>query len=90
MADNKMNYFKGFPMVRCGNQIYYGNMGDAFVTCLTICSTEPYMDIAKATNVKVQLIPTNGDMSKANKCEMPSLYDALNTANIWLTAALFG
>ena len=85
-----MNYFKGFPMVRCGNQIYYGNMGDAFVTCLTICSTEPYMDIEKATNVKVQLIPTNGDMSKANQCEMPSLDDALNTANIWLTAALFG
>lgn len=89
MADKKMSYFKGFPMVRSGNQIYYGNMGDDFVACLTICSTEPYMDITRATNVKVQLIPTNGDMSKANKCEMPSLYDALNTANIWLTNALF-
>ena len=30
--------YKGRPLVRCGNTIYYGSMADPFVVCLKVQS----------------------------------------------------
>ena len=40
MAESNFIYYRGFPMVRSGNEIYYGSMGDRFVTKLTIRESE--------------------------------------------------
>ena len=41
MADTQTSFltYKGKPIVRKGNTIYYGNMSDPFVIMLSIAST---------------------------------------------------
>jgi len=74
-------------------EIYYGSMGDRFVTKLTIRESEKYKDAEIPTKVMVQMIPTSPtpeDLAKIRKGEMNSLYEALDTAHVWLTKELFG
>lgn len=58
MAEGNFFYYRGFPMVRSGNEIYYGSMGDKFVTKLTIRESETYKDSEMPTKVMVQMVPT--------------------------------
>ena len=51
MAESNFIYYRGFPMVRSGNEIYYGSMGDRFVTKLTIRESEKYKDAEIPTKV---------------------------------------
>ena len=46
MAESNFIYYRGFPMVRSGNEIYYGSMGDRFVTKLTIRESEKYKAVS--------------------------------------------
>ena len=92
MAENNFFYYRGFPLVRSGNEMYYGSMGDKFVTKLTIRSSEKLHDVDIPTKVMVQLVPTGTeavDLSKIRKGEMASLYEALDTAYVWLAKELF-
>lgn len=81
--------FKGLPLVRKGNEMYYGDMSDEFVTKITILSTHKVKEIDVADKVKVQLLPTDlskpVDPTKLKMCEQDGLYDALDIASIWLT-----
>ena len=36
--------YRGKPLVRCGNTIYYGNMTDPYVLYLQITTTKPVGD----------------------------------------------
>ncbi len=90
MVKDEFFFYKGFPLVRCGNEIYYGSMGDPYVTKLTIKESENFKDTELPTRIMVQLIPTEGmDFSKMRKGEMDSLYEALDTAYTWLKKELF-
>ncbi len=92
MAENNFFYYRGFPLVRSGNEMYYGSMGDKFVTKLTIRESEKFQDVDIPTKVMVQLVPTGTDpvdFSKMRKGEMANLYEALDTAYVWLAKELF-
>ena len=92
MAENNFFYYRGFPLVRSGNEMYYGSMGDKFVTKLTIRESEKLNDVDIPTKVMVQLVPTGTeavDMTKIRKGEMSDLYEALDTAFVWLSKELF-
>lgn len=92
MAENGFFYYRGFPLVRSGNEMYYGSMGDKFVTKLTVRGSEKFQDVDIPTKVMVQLVPTGTeevDLSKIRKGEMNSLYEALDTAYVWLAKELF-
>lgn len=92
MAEGNFFYYRGFPLVRSGNEIYYGSMGDKFVTKLTIRESESFKDSEMPTKVMVQMVPTQMEpdlLSKVRKGEMNSLYEALDTAYVWLTKELF-
>lgn len=92
MAENNFFYYRGFPLVRKGNEMYYGSMGDKFVTKLTIRESEKFQDVDIPTKVMVQLVPTGTDpvdFSKMRKGEMTNLYEALDTAYVWLAKELF-
>ncbi len=90
MVKDEFFFYRGFPLVRSGNEIYYGSMGDPFVTKLTIKSSEKFKDVELPTKIMVQLIPTDGaDFSKMKKGEMYNLYEALDTAYTWLCKELF-
>ncbi len=92
MTESNFFYYRGFPLVRSGNEMYYGSMGDKFVTRLTIRESKKLHDVDVPTKVMVQLMPTGTDavdLTKIRKGEMSSLYEALDTAHVWLTKELF-
>ena len=92
MAEEYVTY-KGFPLVRMGNQIYYGNMGDETVTWLNVTSTHKEGELEVADKIKVTLMRTAMFTDKSfdpkdavvKTSDRESLYEALDVANIWLT-----
>lgn len=88
MAEEFITY-KGFPLVRMGNQIYYGNMGDEMVTWLNVTSTHKDGELEVADKIKVTLMRTAKDIDPKDivvkTSDRESLYEALDVANIWLT-----
>ncbi|HPZ00306.1 MAG TPA: hypothetical protein PLS28_02430 [Clostridiales bacterium] len=92
MAENQFLTYKGRPLVRKGNTLYYGNMYDPYVVMLTIKSTKPFADTELADKVTIQLLNTDPTVSPAEmvkkKGEKAGLYPALDMGAIWLERAL--
>ncbi len=84
--------YKGKPLVRNGNTIYYGNMSDPYVIMLTIMSKKPYKATEIPDKVIVQLLNTDPDCKPREriikKAEKKSLYTAIDIGSIWLQRAL--
>lgn len=91
MADNELLYYRGFPLIRSGNTIFYGSAGDAFAAKLTIKDTKKIADEEVPNRIMVQLLPKNpNDVAKARKGDYIGFYEALDTAHVWLMDVLFG
>ena len=95
MAEKKKAKFlsyKGKPLVRCGNTIYYGNMNDPYVIMLQITSTKTFNDMEVADRVLIQLLNTDPDCRPRDrivkKSEKKGLYNAMDIGTIWLERAL--
>ena len=95
MAEKKKAKFlsyKGKPLVRCGNTIYYGNMNDPYVVLLQIVSSKKVNDLDVADKVTVQLLTTDPDARPKDriikKSEKKGLYQAMDIGSIWLELAL--
>lgn len=85
--------YKGRPLVRCGNTIYYGNMTDQFVVMLQIQNTKDTgTQLPMADKVTVQLLATDPDIRPKDKIikktEKQGLYNAIDVGAIWLERAL--
>lgn len=84
--------YKGKPLVRSGNIIYYGNMSDPFVIMIQIISTKMVGEMEIANRVTVQLLNTDPDVRPreriVKKSEKQGLYQAMDIATIWLERAL--
>ena len=84
--------YKGKPLVRSGNIIYYGNMSDPFVIMIQIISTKMVGEMEIANRVTVQLLNTDPDVRPreriVKKSEKQGLYQAMDIASIWLERAL--
>lgn len=91
MAEKKLMFYRGFPLIRSGNTIFYGSGGDDFAAKLTIKSTKKVADLEVPDKIMVQLVPTKStaDVSKAKKADFIGFYEALDAAHIWLNEALF-
>lgn len=86
--------YKGRPLVRSKNMIYYGNMSDDYVAMFMIMSTTESHGMQIAEKVKIQIIST--DATK-NPMEMIirtgdaiGLMNAMELGSIWLERALAG
>ncbi len=83
--------YKGYPLVRCKNDIYYGDPKDPYVVFITILATDGSPDEIP-TKVSVELLSTDENVSiferSQKKSEKTSLYDALDIGQIWLQRAL--
>lgn len=95
MAEKKKAKFlsyKGKPLVRCGNTIYYGNMNDPYVVLMQIVSSKKVNDLDVADRVTVQLLSTDPDKRPKDriikKSEKKGLYQAMDIGSIWLDLAL--
>ena len=82
--------YKGKPLLRCGNKIYYGNPEDKYIIYMQIQDTTKIMDLDISTEIVIQL-QTNkapGLEKVIKSAERDSLYAALDLGEFWLTEAL--
>jgi murein endopeptidase len=81
--------YKGYPLVRKGREMYYGNMSDDYVCMLTIMNTKKIKNLEVADKVKVLLMQTaeDADVSEmiVKNSDRNSLYEALEMAHNWLS-----
>ena len=84
--------YKGKPMVRCGDVIYYGSMKDKYVGKLEIKSKKKVQDLEVADRVTIQLMYTDASVRSRKQIvkssEKNGLYLAMDIADAWLTRAL--
>ena len=86
MADSNFLNYKGKPLVRKGNEIYYGDMSEPFIIRFQMLSD----DING--KVTVQLLDSNTDLNLKDRTKKEStkdtLFDALDLGFTWLERAL--
>jgi len=89
-ANNEIFSYKGKPLLRCGNQIYYGQPDDKYITRFTIQSSKDVNGLSVANRVTVDLMTNEGEeRSKIIKqAERDGLYKALDIGIFWLEDAL--
>ena len=93
MASEKIPLsYKGHPLRRKDNLIYYGTMAEKYIIMLQIMDTKKVDDLDVATKVAVQLQLTDPDLKSRDrvvkKTEKDSLYTAMDVATVWLDRAL--
>ena len=83
--------YKGRPLVRSGNTIYYGDLSEEAVVMMQIMAKENIKELPVATSVNVQLLLTDESIPLMERIikrsNQPSLYAALDIATIWLDRA---
>ena len=85
--------YKGHPLRRIDNLIYYGTMTDKYIIMMQVLETKKEQDMTIATKVSVQLQLTDPERSRSRlvkKSEKDSLYAAMDIAVVWLNRALAG
>ena len=94
MADEQILTYKGHPLMRKDNLIYYGSMADSHIIMLQILETKKVGDLDVATKVSVQLQLTDPAAKSRDrvvkKSEKDGLYTALDFGCVWLERALAG
>lgn len=84
--------YKGKPLVRCGDVLYYGSMADRYVIRLAIKDKKKVKDMDVADRVTIQLMRTdlavNNRKQIVKASEKDGLYRAMDLADVWLTRAL--
>ncbi len=89
--ETKFLTYKGFPLVRNGNTIYYGNMSDEMVANINIQHASEQNGLMVADRLMVVLMRTAKDIDPQDMVvktsNRGSLFEALDVANIWLSRA---
>ena len=95
MSDQKeLLTYKGRPLMRKDNMIYYGSMADSHIVMLQILETKKVGDTDIASRVSVQLQLTDPSVKSRDrivkKSEKAGFYTALDVGCVWLERALAG
>ena len=95
MADEKtVLTYKGHPLMRKDNLVYYGSMADSHIVMLQVLETKKVNDTDIATRVSVQLQLTDPTARSRDrivkKSEKDGFYTALDVGCVWLERALAG
>ena len=92
--EKKILTYKGHPLMRKDNLIYYGSMADSHIVMLQVLESKKVGDVDVATRVSVQLQLTDPAAKSRDrivkKSEKNGLYAALDVGCVWLERALAG
>ena len=84
--------YKGHPLMRKDNLIYYGSMAEKYIIMMQILDTKKHGELDVAARVSVQLQLTDPDLKSKDrvvrKSEKDGLYEAMDVASVWLERAL--
>ena len=92
MSKEKVLEYKGRPLQRTGNIVYYGSMADKYIIMLQILDTKKVKDMDVASKVSVQLQLTDPSIKSRDrivkKSEKDGFWAAMDVATVWLERAL--
>lgn len=92
--ENAVLMYKGRPLMRKDNLVYYGSMSDSHIVMLQILETKKMGDSEIASRVSVQLQLTDPTVRSRDrivkKSEKDGFYTALDVGCVWLERALAG
>ena len=88
MAEKFLEY-KGKPLVRCGNEIYYGDMSESHVVKFNILSCD---NAGEPNKVEVVLLKSDTELKdkdrEVKKSTKSTMFEALDIGFVWLERAL--
>ncbi|MDR1805196.1 MAG: hypothetical protein LBQ80_00275 [Clostridium sp.] len=80
--------YKGKPLVRSGDQLYYGSMNDPYVVFMQVMSKRQISGQTAADKVNVQLVRTDPDApveeQMLQNAVRTGIYDSLELGRTWL------
>ena len=86
--------YKGHPLRRKDNLIYYGSMADKYIIMIQVMSSERQDGLDMANKVHLQLQFTDPELKSRDrvvkKSDLPDLFSAIDMGSIWLMRALAG
>ena len=89
MAENLV--YRGHPLRRVDNLVYYGSMADKYIIMMQVLDTEDVKDLKR---VSIQLQLTDPNLRSRDRVvrstEKGSMAEAMEFATIWLERALSG
>lgn len=84
--------YKGHPLMRKDNMVYYGSMADPYIVILQVLETKDLADLKLATKVSVTLQLSDQTVKPKDrilkKSEKDGFYTALDVGCVWLERAL--
>ena len=95
MADkNTTLMYKGHPLRRKDNLVYYGSMADKYIIMMQIMDTAKDGTLDIATKVHMELQLTDPDLKSRDrvvkKSDLPDLFSSIDMGSTWLMRALAG
>ena len=86
---NEFLEYKGRPLVRQGDDIYYGDMSDKFYLFLMIMSykKDAKLGVEIPDKVMVQIVSTDGSNKVEKNTMVDGLYAAFDLGAAWLERA---
>jgi len=92
MSEQNGLMYKGHPLMRKDNMVYYGSMADKYIVIMQILESKDFQDMSLATKVSVQLQLTDQTVRSRDriikKSEKDGFYTALDLGCVWLERAL--
>ena len=84
--------YKGHPLMRKDNLIYYGSMADKYIIMMQVLDTKDVGDLKVSSRVSVSLQYTDPELKSKDrvvkKTEKDGLWNAIDIGAIWLERAL--
>ncbi len=92
MSEQNGLTYKGHPLMRKDNMVYYGSMADKYIVIMQILESKDFQDVSLASKVSVQLQLTDQSVRPKDriikKSEKDGFYTALDVGCVWLERAL--
>ena len=84
--------YKGHPLRRVDNLIYYGTMAEKYIIMMQVLDTKDVGDMKVSSRVSVSLQYTDPELKSKDrvvkKTEKDGLWNAIDIGAIWLERAL--
>ena len=84
--------YKGLPLVRNDNELYYGNPNEKVIIYMRVLSTKQVGDRTVSDKIHVSLISTDTSLSPVERMKKQGvkngLYSALDVGAVWLQSEL--